>query len=219
MSSSTESIQEQIDESLPPNIDPSISFGYEITYDKELSLEFRNPQNEESENKFVRVRVLVSKENKVLKEVKLEVMDDGKLFFLVESVFTEETFKTMSEEHELRISFDGFPVEIANMLDQSLSTNEESYTVTFVENNDNTFTMNFLQMTEFKAVEIFSLNFVPSNDDLIQLHAQYRYTQMFNQLQLKKKMLQEFKSQMESKNPTLLKTMNSSRTATRKSMK
>lgn len=190
--------------------DPTLSDGFSVVYDRQLNLEFRNLQNEESENKVVRVRVLVEKENKILKEVRLEVMDDGDLFFLVEASFTEETFATMSKEHELLISFDAFPSEISQMLDLSTSSSEERYTITFEEEESGAGTMNFLQMTEFKAVEIFRIKFDLSNEQRIQEYAQFRYTQLFNQLQLQKKMLAEFNSQMKSKNPTLLKKINES---------
>ena len=85
--------------------DPSLELGYEIIYDKSLSLEFRNFERQEAESRLVHLRVLVKKEGRVLTEVRFEMFDDADLFFFIEATITGDDFEKLKQEDQLLLEF------------------------------------------------------------------------------------------------------------------
>ena len=190
--------------------DPSLEMGYELQFDKELSLEFRNYENQESETKMVRFRILTKPDEKTeeLGYVRFEIIDDADLFFFVEAQFNPDEFEQMKKEDQLLIEFEDFPREVQTMLEDSLKPSSESE-VKFVEDEDGSGVMEFNQLLDLKSVEIFRLKFVPSQPDFVGEQAQYRYSVLAFELARKKALCAEFTRQMQSKNPILLRAINS----------
>ncbi|KAK8900052.1 hypothetical protein M9Y10_002375 [Tritrichomonas musculus] len=198
------------------NIDPSLrNTGYEIIFCKTINLEFRvykdTSDSNESGTKAVWVRVLTKKgDNNKMIQVKFEVMDDADLFTIYESVFNEQSFNEMKAEDQLLIDFQDFPNNVTELLNESESSDSQTQ-ITFVQEDDQSMTMEFLQILELKAVEIFKLKFIPSNEVFIQDQVQFRYNKIKEMLKYKKEFLTEFDRQVQSKNPILAKSLKSPR--------
>lgn len=198
------------------NIDPSLrNTGYEMIFCKSINLEFRvyneTVDTNDSGTKAVWVRVFTKKgDNNKMSDVKFEVMDDADLYFFYESVFNNESFNKMKEEDQLLIDFSEFPNNVMELLNESESSDSQTQ-ITFVRENNNTMTMEFLQILELKAVEIFKLKFEPSNPEFVQDQVQFRYNKIKELLKYKKEFLTEFDRQVQSKNPILAKSLKSPR--------
>lgn len=180
---------------------------YEIFYDNEISLEFRNSENQETLDRVVRLRVMTYKEDTILKQMKFEILDDSDLYYFVESILNEEKFDQLKKENQLNIDFDSFPDEIRFMLDDSQTTGGETKVI-FIEENDGSGIMQFSQALDLKSVEVLKLNFDLVDPEFIQKQVQYRFDQMRAFLDKNKAILAEFNRQMQSKSPILLKSIN-----------
>lgn len=198
------------------NIDPSLrNTGYEMLYCKSINLEFRvyseTSESNESGTKAVWVRIFTKKgDNNKISEVRFEVMDDADLYFFYESVFDENTFNEMKDEDQLLINFSEFSNNVTELLNESESSDSQTQ-ITFVQENNNTMTMEFLQILELKAVEIFKIKFIPSNPEFVQDQVQFRYNKIKELLKYKKEFLTEFDRQVQSKNPILARSLKSPR--------
>ena len=131
---------------------------YEIFYDNEISLEFRNSENQETLDRVIRLRVMTYKEDTILKQIKFEILDDSDLYYFVESIINEEKFEQLKKENQLNIDFDSFPNEVRFMLDDSQTTGGETKII-FIEENDGSGVMQFSQALELKSVEVLKINF------------------------------------------------------------
>ncbi|KAK8890415.1 hypothetical protein M9Y10_035191 [Tritrichomonas musculus] len=180
---------------------------YEIFYDNEISLDFRNSENHETLDRVVRLRVMTYKEDTILKQMKFEILDDSDLYYFVESILNEEKFDQLKKENQLNIDFDSFPDEIRFMLDDSQTTGGETKVI-FIEENDGSGIMQFSQALDLKSVEVLKLNFDLVDPEFIQKQVQYRFDQMRAFLDKNKAILAEFNRQMQSKSPILLKSIN-----------
>ncbi|OHT06542.1 hypothetical protein TRFO_25432 [Tritrichomonas foetus] len=194
------------------------TFYYDLFFEKEINLEFRNFENNESLSRVVRIRIMTYRDDMVLKQIRLEILDDSDLYFFVESIFDEEKFEQMKNDAQLLIDFDSFPEEIRDLIEDSQINDSESQIV-FIEENDGSGVMEFLQILELKSVEVFKINFVPSDPEFIQLQVQYRFNQLYGQLAKNKAILHEFNKQLQSKNPILLKSINTPSKSPRRSPK
>ncbi|OHT05379.1 hypothetical protein TRFO_05966 [Tritrichomonas foetus] len=185
--------------------------GFSCIFNNELNLEFRNFQTQESISKVVNLRLLVKFGND-LEQVRFEVSDDSDLYYYFESIFDRDQFNQMKEQDQLTIDFEDFPIEVMNLL-QDCQNNDSETQVTFVEENDPSdpskiyATMEFLQILELKAVEIFRIRFTPSDPEFVQDQVQYRFDQITQKLAYKKAYLKEFDNQFKTKNPILYRTV------------
>ncbi|OHT00903.1 hypothetical protein TRFO_32285 [Tritrichomonas foetus] len=190
--------------------------GFSCIFNKELNLEFRNFETQESTSRIVNFRILV-KIGSSLEQIRFEVMDDADLYYFFEAIFDQELFNEMREKDQLTIDFSEFPLEVINLL-QDCQKNDSETQITFVEENDEakSATMEFLQILELKAVEIFKIRFIPSDPLFVQDQVQYRFDQINKQLAYKKAYLTEFDKQIQSKNPILYKALTKSPRTLRK---
>lgn len=180
---------------------------YEVFYDKEISLQFRNSENQETLDRVVRLRIMTYKEDTILKQMKFEILDDSDLYYFVESILDEEKFQLLKKEFQLNIDFDSFPDETRFMLDDSQTTGGETQVV-FIEENDGSGIMQFSQALDLKSVEVLKLKFELVDSEFVQKQVQYRFDQMRAFLDKNKAILTEFNKQMHSKSPILLKSIN-----------
>ena len=180
---------------------------YEVFYDKEISLQYRNSENQESLDRVVRLRVMTYKEDTILQQMKFEILDDSDLYYFVESIINEEKFRQLKKEYQLNIDFESFPDEVRFMLDDCQTTDGETQVI-FVEENDGSGAMLFSQALDLKSVEVLKLKFDLVDPEFVQKQVQYRFDQMRAFLDKNKAILAEFNKQMHSKSPILLKSIN-----------
>ena len=220
--------------------DPSLVDGYVEAFSDEVNIEFRNFQNQESISRVVWVRILVKysedrKDRGQIGEIRFELFDDSDLYYFYDSTFTRELFDEMKQKDQLLIDFDSFPDEVITLLDKisvaksTISRKDDmnddddpQIQIMFIEETDPSDpsklygTMEFLQILELKAVEIFKIHFEPSAPEFVQEQVQYRFNQINKQLAYKKAFLNEFNKQIQTKNPILYKTLTKSPKASRR---
>lgn len=190
------------------------TYFYNVFYVTELNLEFRNSENQESLDRVVRLRILVCTDDTIMKQIKIEILDDSDLYFFVEAVFNEEQFNKMKKEDQLLIDFESFPEEIKNFFNECQSTDAETQ-IAYIEENDGSGILEFSQFIELKSVEVLIIHFVLSDPEFIQRQVQFRFNQMSNLLARNNAILEEFNHQMQTKNPILLKSLHSTKSPKR----
>ena len=186
--------------------DKKLSY-YDVYFEKEINLEFRNVENHESLSRMIRLRILTFRPDAILKKIRFEILDDSDLYFFVESIFDAESFEKLKKEMHLLIDFDEFPKEVESLVEESQTGDTETQ-INFIEEKNGNGILEFVQILELRSVEVFRLHFVQSDPELIQQQVQYRFNQMSALLNKQKAILSEFNKQLQSKNPVLLKAVN-----------
>jgi hypothetical protein len=189
-----------------PGKDPSLTGDAKLVFGKELQLEFRRYRDEsegDSETRLVWVRIITE-----TGLVRFEIMDDARLYFLVESVIDPDKFEQLHEENELSIDFGGLAAEVENLLTEGANQGSQIQ-VTFFEENDGTGTLVITQSLALKSVEILKLAFQAADEERVQAHVQHRFQALGLQLYEKKLQLLEFDRVLRSRNPTLLRVISS----------
>jgi hypothetical protein len=95
-----------------------------------------------------------------------------------------------------------FELQDDALLKDSLKTLSE-ITVIFLEEGEGSGTLEFTQLLDLKAVEIFKIPFKPSNAEFIAGQVHYRYNKLSFESKRKNLMLAKFKQEMQSRNPIL----------------
>jgi hypothetical protein len=190
-----------------PGDDPSlIGGGKQLVFGKELQLEFRRYRDEsegDSETRLVWVRIITEEAL-----VRFEIMDDARLYFLVESLIDPDKFEQLAQDNELSIDFGGLAKEVENLLTEG-ATQGSQIQVTFFEESDGTGTLIITQSLALKSVEILKLSFQAADPERVQAHVQHRFQALGLQLYEKKLRLLEFNKILRATNPLLLRAISS----------
>jgi hypothetical protein len=172
-----------------------------IKFDEEFTLEFRG-QDVDSAMRFIRFRILTHHEEEHLTSVRFEIQDDADLYYFVESAFNEREFRRLKQANELLVDFPDFPDAVEKLLKDSLKTQSE-ITVIFYEEGNGTGTLEFNQLLDLRAVEIFKIRFTEAPPEFIAKQVQHRYEKLNFEFRQRKLMLAKFKQEMQSRNPIL----------------
>ena len=172
----------------------------QLVFDKTINVEFRRMPENDTESRILLIRIyeiwekLQSKNDSgkedqpdkmKLNRVNIEIIDDTDLFGFCHSIISRDQFEQMKSEHELNIEFEDFSKEIGTLLDEQNQNKQTEYLVTFIANEDNTKSLEFNEVLELRAVEIFTLQFTqPESNELIQ-KAQQRFNEVKRELQRK----------------------------------
>jgi hypothetical protein len=191
--------------------DPSVGAGDEVFYSEEFSLEYRIESDDSaSASSFVQFRIITHRspdpEQPRLEQVRFEIFNDSDLYFFIESVFDAERFEQLKATGDLLVGFEEFPREVEKLLRDSQSGSSD-VAVALYEAQDGSRRLEFNQLLELRAVEIFKLQFAPASTEFVEQQAQYRYETLAWKLAVKKAMLAEFKRYMHSRNPVLMKAI------------
>ena len=79
-----------------------------------------------------------------------------------------------------------------------------TFLAVLVTNREGQARLDFIQNVSFKFVELLSLPFTRSPDDVVRAHCQYRYARVKAQLAVARERLAEVVSLCKAKNPSLL---------------
>jgi hypothetical protein len=189
--------------------DPSVGPGDEVVYHEEFSLEYRiESLDSESSGSFIHFRIITrhSADRSGLEQVKFEIFNDTDLYFFIESVFDAPKFEQLKASGDLLVEFEDFPHEVTKLLHDSQMSNSD-VNATLYEAQDGSRRLEFNQLLELRAVEIFKLQFDQASPEFVDNQAQYRYEKLAYELALKKRMLAGFKKYMSSRNPVLMKAI------------
>lgn len=203
---------QQIDDLVTENyatFDPSILAGYESIFNREINIQFYYPNIDEPDKRIVRIRILEKQEGSSLEEIRMEISSEADISFLLESVIGSEQFSSLQSMNRLRIEFSKFSRSVAELLEKSVTAPTE-YEVKFEQREDYGGRLVFMQKLRLRQVEVFSIEFVLADDDLVRNQAQHRFNKLRMELAQKSNEYEQQMQRLEKKNPSLARNIRKS---------
>ena len=135
--------------------------------------------------------------------VRVELSSESDMFFHYASVIDAGSFRAMRDEQHLMVEFSDFVGVLGRSVDNAIRESS-TFLAVLVTNKEGQARLDFIQNVSFKFVELLSLPFTRSPDDIVRAHVQFRYARVKAQLAASRQRLQEVVNLVKLKNPSLL---------------
>ena len=174
--------------------DPSLLGGFKIVYNKEVPLDLKVETKEGLKDmasyELIRFKLLSDSINKedIPQKIKLELSWESDLLFHYTNIVDEKTFLNIKKNQNLNIDFPQYINLIRKMCENCIN-NPDHFICTFTIKNDGISKLHFVKETEFKNIDLITLEFNNSSDEVIKEHILYRFTYLKTLLDYKKKAL------------------------------
>ena len=187
--------------------DPSLNEGHKLLFDREVPFELRlednNDPKEIASSEELKCKVLLGGEDNNPTQIRIELSCENDLFFHFTSNIDEETFKVMQEKQKLSVNFLGFSSLVKKLFNKCIEE-RQSYIAVFIMQKEGTGRLDFIQNIEYKFIELLSIDFVNSPDDIVKKQISYRYNIIRTKLELMLNRVQSISNIVKNKNPSLL---------------
>ena len=193
--------EEDSDNAIPkPNLsiieskDPSLIDGFKIIYNKEVPLDIKLQTKEETKEvasyELIRCKLLsdILNNEGVPQRVKLELSWENDLLFHYTNIVDEMTFLDMKKKQNLNIDFPQYCDLVMKICDNCIK-DPKTYIGELTIQKDGISKLLFIKGSEFKFLELLSLEFKNSPDELIKKHMIYRIAYIKSKLEYDKKAL------------------------------
>ena len=189
-------------------MDPSLAEGHHVLFDREVPFELRiqdsgsGPQ-EVGTLEAIKAKLLVLGEDSNPRQIKLELTSENDLFFHYLHNIDESGFRSLQESQKLMIEFSELPVIIIRMLNSSIKE-PHSFLAVFIMHKDGRARLDFIQNIEYKFIELLSLDFVATSEEMVRQQIAFRFNSTKSKLAILQARLQEISALVKVKNPSLL---------------
>eukprot|EP00435_Cladocopium_sp_Y103_P006619 s2475_g2.t1 len=189
-------------------LDPSLQDGHRVAYDREVPFELRvqdadaRPQ-EVGTLEAIRCKILALGDDLNPQHCRFEVTSENDLFFHFTHSVDENTFREMQEKQKLMIDFSDYVTVIIKMLNNCIKE-PQSFLAVFVMQRDGQARLDFIQNMEYKFVELLSLSFDASPEEVVRQQITFRYNSVKGRLALMQSKLHDMSALVKVKNPSLL---------------
>ena len=189
-------------------LDPSLTDGFKLIYDREVPFELRIQENNEVPQEVgtleaIRVKLLQQIESNAQTGIKIELTSESDLFFHYTHRVDESSYKLIQETQKLMIEFKDYQGILIKMLNSCIKE-PNSFIAVFIMNKDGKGKLDFIQNMEYKFIELLTVNFDCSNEEIVKQHITYRYNALKSKLSILQGRLQDINSIIKIKNPSLL---------------
>ncbi|CAM9223061.1 unnamed protein product [Phaeothamnion confervicola] len=189
-------------------LDPSTADGFKCVYDREVPFELRvqetagGPQHMGT-LEAIKVKVLTLGDAAGPQAVRVELSSEADLFFHFMHVSDDPAYQAMQEQQKLMVDFPDYPNMLIRLLNHCIKE-PHAHLAVLVMHHDASARLDFIQNMEYKFVELMSLQFSRSPEDVVQHQITYRYNAMKSRLALMHARLQDINNLVKLKNPSLL---------------
>ncbi|CAG9332018.1 unnamed protein product [Blepharisma stoltei] len=203
-----DSLINSFDFSAIEEMDPSLSEGHRVAYDREVPFELRiqdsgsGPQ-EVGTLEAIKVKVLILGDNANPQHVKIELTSENDLFFHYIHSLDDAAFHQLQETQKLMIEFSELPTILIRMLNSCIKE-PHNFLAVFIMHRDGRARLDFIQNMEYKFIELLSLDFMASTEEMVRQQITYRYNAVKSKLAIMQARLQDINSVIKVKNPSLL---------------
>lgn len=189
-------------------MDPSLSDGHRVIYDREVPFELRiqdstTGPHEVGTLEAIKIKVLLLGDDSNPHHVKLEMSSENDMFFHYLHAVDDASFRVMQESQKLMIDFAEYPSILVRMLNSCIKE-PHSFLAVFIMQRDGSARLDFIQNIEYKFIELLSCDFVASSEDTVRQQITYRYNSVKSRLALVQARLQDISALVKVKNPSLL---------------
>lgn len=207
-----DSIINSFDFSAIEEMDPSLGEGHHVAYDREVPFELRiqdsgsGPQ-EVGTLEAIKVKVLILGDNSNPQHVKIELTSENDLFFHYIHTLDENSFQQLQESQKLMIDFSEIPTILIRMLNSCIKE-PHNFLAVLIMHRDGRARLDFIQNMEYKFIELLSLDFLASTEEMVRQQITYRYNAVKSKLAIMQARLQDVNALIKIKNPSLLLQLN-----------
>ena len=189
-------------------MDPSVSDGFRVIYDREVPFELRLQESAEARQEVgaleaIKVKILVLGEDAAPSSLRIELSSENDLFFHYMHVVDEAAYRMLQEQQKLMIEFSDYSNVLIKMLNNCIKE-PHSHLAVFAMQRDGQARLEFIQNLSYKFVELLACNFGRSADELVRQQITYRYNALKSRLALMQARLQDVNALVKIKNPSLL---------------
>jgi len=190
------------------DMDPSLSGGHRVTYEREVPFELRVQQVTDAPQEVgtleaVRVKMLILGDEAAPSAIRVELTSENDLFFNYVHTLDEHAFRQVQEAQKLMVDFAEYPAVLTRMLDTCIRE-PSSHLAVFVMQRGGRGHLDFIQNMEYKFVELLSCAFVAADDETVRQSITFRYNSVKSRLALMQARLQDINALVKVKNPSLL---------------
>lgn len=203
-----DSLINSFDFSAIEEMDPSLAEGHHVAYDREVPFELRiqesgsGPQ-EVGTLEAIKVKLLILGDNSNPQHIKIELTSENDLFFHYIHALDESSFHQLQESQKLMIEFSELPTILIRMLNSCIKE-PHNFLAVFIMHRDGRARLDFIQNMEYKFIELLSLDFLASTEEMVRQQITYRYNAAKSKLALLQARLQDVNAAIKVKNPSLL---------------
>jgi len=189
-------------------LDPSLSGGHRVVYEREVPLEMRVQQandhpQEAGTLEGVKVKLLLLGDDESPTALRVELTSENDLFFHYTHTLDAEGFQLVQEQQKLMVEFSEYPTVLIRMLNTCIRE-PHSHLAVFVMQRGGRAHLDFIQNMEYKFVELLSCAFVASPEETVRQSVTFRYNSNKSRLALMQARLQDINALVKIKNPSLL---------------
>lgn len=193
------------------DMDPSLSDGFRVIYNRECPFELRVQESLEGSREVgtleaIQVKILVRGDQDSPSSVRMEVTSESDLFFHYNHTLDAEGFKQVQASQKLMVDFDQYPSVIIRMVESCIKEPKTHLGIFVMHHSEagRHARLDIIQNMGYKFVELISIKFSHSPSEVVQQSITYRYNSMKSRLALMQCRLEEVNEIVRLKNPSLL---------------
>ena len=189
-------------------MDPSLADGHRMLYEREVPFELRIQEGEGGPQEVgtleaIKVKILLLGDEGIIENIKVELTSENDMFFHYTHSLTEESFKVVQEDQKLMIEFNDYQNILIKLLNSCIKE-PHSFLAVFIMQRDGSARLDFIQNMEYKFVELLSMDFHASTEEVIRQQITFRYNSVKSKLAIMQARLQDINAIVKIKNPSLL---------------
>lgn len=193
-------------------MDPSLAEGHRQTYDRNVPFELRiqdisSGAQEVGTLESIRVKILVLGDSMSPANLRIELVSENDLFFHYVHSIDEGGFRSMQDRQKLMIDYSEYSAVLTRMLDSCVKE-PSAFLAVFIMHRDGHAHLDFIQNIEYKFVELLSIDFLASSEEIVRQQITYRYGAAKSRLGLLQARLQDVNGAMKVRSPSLLMQIN-----------
>lgn len=109
----------------------------------------------------------------------------------------------MQENQKLCITFNEYATLVKKMFNNCINE-PQSFLAVFIMQKEGTARLDFIQNIEYKFIELLSIDFINSSDDVVRKQITYRYNAVKRKMEMTKDRINMISNLVKVKNPSLL---------------
>jgi hypothetical protein len=203
------STDDSFDFSQIEDLDPSLSNGYRLLYDREVPVEIRSisfvgEKTNTGVLESIKVKMLVLGSEDAPQSIRLELTSEADLFFAYTHLINEGVYSSVQEQQRLCVEFADYPNVLIRMLNACIREPHVHLAIFTMVGAGDEGTLEFIQNMEYKFVELMACSFERAPEEVVQQQITYRYNTVKQRLAVMQARLFELNNLVKTKNPSLL---------------
>lgn len=200
---------ESFDFSQIEDMDPSLSDGYRLLYDREVPVEIRSISTVGDKTntgvlESIKVKMLVLGADDAPQSIRLELTSEADLFFSYVHLINQDVYSAVQEQQRLCVEFADYPNVLIRMLNACIREPHVHLSIFTMVGPGDIATLEFIQNMEYKFVELMTCSFERASEEVVQHQITYRYNTVKQRLAVMQARLFELNNLVKTKNPSLL---------------